>query len=56
MLTNNASSEEEKLVAVFEIISDKSSVHTIQQLLKISTKPLDALEKELFAYFANDPS
>lgn len=54
VLTNQNSSEEEKLVAVFELITDKQSVHTIQQLLKISTKPLDTLEKELFAYFAAD--
>ena len=42
ILNSANSSYEDKLIAVFDLISDKESVHSIQQLMKISEKPLNA--------------
>ncbi len=41
-------------MALFDLISERASVNTIQQLLRISPKALNRLEDELFAYFAED--
>lgn len=53
VVRSRAKSTEDKLVAVFEIISEQPSLDALKQLIKISPKTLDALEEEIFAYFDN---
>lgn len=51
VVSSRLSTPEDKLVALFDLVSELATLHTVQELLRASPAARVRLVDELFAYF-----